>query len=111
MTDSRLPTHIEIGGLIRLVEQEGGFATVLHKGERDAGTILLICCEKGTNAVLYERMPSLEGTRQWTVNREQNPEKPWEFTEYWQKRVNQDRDVWVVELDIANATRFIGIET
>ncbi|RKF19041.1 DUF1491 family protein [Altericroceibacterium spongiae] len=109
--DSRLPTHIEISGLIRAVEEAGGFGTVLHKGERDAGTMLVICCEKGTNACLYDRMPTLEGGREWTMIKSQDTEKPLEFMEYWQKRVHQDPDVWVVELDIANAARFLSNQT
>ena len=39
--DARLPAHIEVFGLIRAVESEGGFGVVLQKGEKDAGTILV----------------------------------------------------------------------
>ena len=45
--DARLPTHVEVSGLIRAVEAAGGFATVLSKGERDAGTIALVALERG----------------------------------------------------------------
>ena len=40
--DARLPAHLEVAGLIRMVEAEGGFASVIAKGERDAGTILIL---------------------------------------------------------------------
>ena len=107
--DSRLPAHIEVSGLIRAVEAAGGFATVIKKGERDAGTILAICCENGTNARLYERMPQLDGTRKWTLTRSEDPENKVEFSVYWQRRHSQDPDTWIVELDIANGERFIDI--
>ena len=42
---------------------QGGFATVLHKGERDAGTILVVITRNGEQSVAYERMPQLDGTR------------------------------------------------
>ena len=107
--DQRLPAHLEIAGLIRAVQQEGGFATVIEKGERDAGTILVICCENGTNARLYERMPQLDGTRKWTLSKEQDPENPMDFSEYWMRRKRQDDDLWILELDVPNGERFIGL--
>lgn len=106
--DARLPAHLEVGGLIRAVDAAGGFATVIKKGERDAGTLLIICCENGTNARAYERMPLADGTRGWVQSRKQDPENPQEFWEYCTRRQGQDDDLWVVELDIANAERFIG---
>ena len=107
--DERLPAHLEVSGLIRAVEAAGGFATVLAKGERDAGTLLIICCENDTNVRLYERMPQFDGTRKWTLSKVQDTENPRDFTEYWQRRRRQDGDLWVVELDIANGERFIGL--
>ena len=107
--DERLPAHLEVSGLIRAVEAAGGFATVLAKGERDAGTLLIICCENDTNVRLYERMPQLDGTRKWVLSKVQDTENPLDFFEYWQRRRRQDGDLWVVELDIANGERFIGL--
>jgi len=107
--DGRLPAHIEIAGLIRAVEAAGGFGTVIAKGERDAGTLLIICCERGENVRLYERMPQVDGSRRWSLSRMQDAENPSEFTDYWQRLKRQDDDLWVVELDIADGERFIGL--
>lgn len=107
--EPRVPAHIEVSGLIRAVEAAGGFATVIAKGERDAGTLLVICCENGTNARLYERMPQLDGTRAWALSRSEDPDNKGDFLDYWQRRKRQDADLWVIELDIANAERFIGL--
>ena len=107
MADSRLPAHLEIAAIIRLVEARGGFATVLAKGERDAGTILLVTIENGTNAQLYERMPQLDGTREWTLSRTQDPEKPNDFSDYLDRRRAQDSDVWIIEADIADGAQFV----
>jgi len=109
--DDRLPAHLEISGLIRAVDVAGGFATIIAKGERDAGTILVICCENGANARLYERMPQLDGTREWTLAKAQDPQNPADFAEYCERRKQQDRDLWIVELDIAHAERFIGLDS
>jgi hypothetical protein len=107
--DARLPAHIEVNGLIRAVEAAGGFATVIAKGEREAGTILVICCESGGPARAFERMPHPDGSRTWTLSRSQNIENSAEFAEYLERRANQDDDLWIVELDVADGERFIGL--
>ncbi len=107
--NDRLPAHLEVSGLIRAVQAEGGFGTVIAKGERDAGTLLVICCENGTNSRLYERMPQLDGTRKWVLSKAHDTEKPYDFSEYCDRRKRQDSDLWIVELDIADAERFIQL--
>lgn len=107
MSDSRLPAHLEISALIRLAEAQGGFATILAKGERDAGTIALVTIKNGANGQFYERMPQLDGTRSWTVTRAQDPDNPQNFSEYVSRRSAQDRDLWILEVDVADATRFV----
>lgn len=106
--EPRLPAHLEVSGLIRAVEAAGGFAAVVARGERDAGTLLVVCCEKGGPAVAYERMPQPDGTRAWTVSKRQDVENPREFWEYCDRRKEQDPDLWIVELDIADAERFVA---
>lgn len=105
----RLPAHLEVGGLIRLAQAEGGFASVLHKGERDAGTILLVITERGINPRLFERLPHADGTRGWSANSTQSTESKDEFDAYLARRQTQDPDLWIVELDIANGERLIGL--
>lgn len=105
----RLPTHLEIAGMIRLVESNGGTAMVLAKGERDAGTVLLVTMFRGQDSKLYERMPQLDGTRPFVVTKSEDIEKPGEFSEYIARRRLQDPDVWVLEVDIDEAERFVAL--
>ena len=105
--DARIPAHLEVTGLLRAVGAAGGFATVIAKGERDAGTILITCCENGKNCRAYERMPRPDGTRGWSLAKAENPENLQEFADYLDRRRRQDRDLWIVELDIPDAERFI----
>ena len=106
--DARLPAHVEVSGLIRAVESAGGFAMVLQKGERDAGTILVLSTQNGRNTRLWERMPQLDGSRKFSCTREQDDENPREIDEYVGKRRRSDPDCWVIELDIENAERFVA---
>jgi hypothetical protein len=110
MSEGRLPAHIEVTGLIRAAEAAGGFGMVLAKGERDAGTLLVICCHSGTQARAYERMPQADGTRKWSLAKQQDVENPHDFSEFCDRRKRQDSDLWIVELDAANAERLIGLE-
>jgi hypothetical protein len=107
--DARLPAHLEAASLIRRTQAEGGFATVLQRGEREAGTILLVLCENGTNSRAYERMPDAEGTRNWHLSRLEDVENKDDFSQYVARRMSQDSDIWVIELDIAQAERLIGL--
>ena len=91
-----------------MVEAAGGFAMVTARGEKDAGTILILTIYRGENAVLFERMPQLDGSRPFIAAKQQNPEKPQEIYEYLEKRKRQDPDVWVLEADIADGAQFIA---
>ncbi|MDB5724729.1 MAG: hypothetical protein JWQ16_1483 [Novosphingobium sp.] len=106
--ETRLPAHLEVAGLIRSVQGEGGFAAVLAKGEREAGTILVVTTQNGRNSRVFERMPQLDGTRNWSCSKQQDTEAPQDFSDYLERRKYQDPDLWIVELDIVNAERFIG---
>ena len=109
MSDARLPAHLEVASLIRLAESLGGFATVLAKGERDGGTILIAIMCRGGPAQLYERMPGLDGSRSFVATKSQDSENPAEFSEYLDRRRRQDPDLWILEVDIDAAERFTAI--
>ncbi|MEM1053542.1 MAG: DUF1491 family protein, partial [Pseudomonadota bacterium] len=64
---------------------------------------------RGSDARLYERMPQLDGTRPFVLTKSQNTEKKSEFDEYIARRYSQDPDTWVLEVDIADPTRFIEL--
>ncbi len=107
--EARLPAHLEVSALIRQVQSEGGFGMVLQRGERDAGTILVVLIERGRPARLYERMPSLDGTRAWHCSRRAEDERDSAFSDYVERRGRQDPDTWLVELDIVQGERIIGL--
>ncbi|WP_374407260.1 DUF1491 family protein [Pelagerythrobacter sp.] len=108
MSDGRLPAHLEVAAILRLAESQGGFATVIEKGERDAGTILVVTMFRGENAVLFERMPQSDGTRAFVLAKSQDTENQMEFSEYLERRKRQDGDIWILEVDVADAERFVA---
>lgn len=107
--DARLPAHLEVSALIRAAETAGGFGMVIQKGERDAGTILVVLLENGRDGRAYERMPQVDGSRIWTCTKRAESEDSRAFSDYVQRRGAQDPDLWVIELDTARPERLIGI--
>ena len=112
--EARLAAHVEVAGLIRRVQAEGGFAMVLHKGEQDAGTLMVVLRQGREPPRCFERMPSLDGNRTWqdTGPRGDDDREAGESSAvdaYLEKRGRQDPDLWIVELDIADGERFIGL--
>ena len=105
--DARLPTHIEVSGLIRQAQAAGGFATVLQSGERDAGTLGILTTHSGKNTMFWERMPQLDGTRRFQATKLQDTENTTDFDEYIRRRMDQDPDLWILELDGPEMERLI----
>ena len=107
MTDSRLPAHLEVSALMRATESAGGFAMVLNKGERDAGTILVVIVDKQGLGQLFERLPQVDGSRSWTSTKSQTAEDKHDFNDYLARRGASDPDLWIVELTIPDGERLI----
>lgn len=107
--EPRLPAQLEVSALIRQVQAAGGFSMVLSKGEPDAGTILVVLTQGGRGGRAYERMPSMDGARTWHCAKRQEAGAEREFDEYVARRGQRDPDLWVVELDVADGERLIGV--
>lgn len=108
---ARLPAAIEASALIRLAEANGGFGMVLQKGDPDSGSIIVVIIENQglgeTNGRLFERLPRPDGTRGWSLARVQDTQEKGEFDAYLARRMAQDRDLWVIELAIADGEQFV----
>lgn len=104
-----MPAALEVSALTRQVAAAGGFAMVLAKGEPDSGSILAVLLERGADARAYERMPLANGERAWTLAKREDRLDPQAFTEYLHRRRSQDSDLWIIELDVPQGERFIGL--
>ncbi len=103
---TRLPTHLLVSALIRRVGDAGGHATVLGRGDRDGGMVLILASERGGNLRFLERGYDLAGKEALVPTGPASIAEDREATEYWQRRRSFDPDLWVVEVDIASAERF-----
>lgn len=102
----RLTSAMLVSALIRRVQAEGGFATVLHKGDADAGAILIECADRGQPQLTLEQATGLDGRLTWRLVADRTGGDVADHAERLQKRLRLDPDLWIVELDIAEAERF-----
>lgn len=109
MIEPRLSAEMKVQILLRLVSQNGGFGAVLKKGDRISGAILIQCLEKGANPKLLENMPSLDGSPNWQKIWPQDTDNNKELTSYIAQRFRFDPDMWLIELDVPEAERFIAL--
>lgn len=103
----QLATKIRATALLRVVQHAGGNATVIKRGDPDSGEILILCAEKGQITALFERGQSVRGECEWVPVKAQVIDNKEEIDKYLARRMGFDPDIWVIELDIPNAARFI----
>jgi hypothetical protein len=107
MTTPRLASATLASALIRLAEIAGGFAAVVRKGDAMSGQLLLQCLEKGQFSGLYERLLDPSGAYEWARCGPEDIENKEEVQGYLDRRLSRDPDLWIVELDVPDVTRFI----
>lgn len=105
---SRLPTHVEVGGILRRIAAGGDFATVIRKGDEERGSLMLIVTSRGRHIAMFERLLDLDGNYRWQGVGPGESAGSAETGDFLAKRARFDDDSWVIELDIAEPERFIA---
>ena len=111
MSDRRLPAKLEVSGLVRQIESDGGFAAIVHKGDPEGGSLLLIVASRGRHVACLERILGVSGDYEWLATRPGDSSGSLDLPAFLAKRRRFDPDLWVVELDIADPERFIAETT
>jgi hypothetical protein len=52
---------VEVAGLLRRISADGGFATVMRKGDPERGSLLLFVSSRRRHVASLERVLNLEG--------------------------------------------------
>lgn len=99
----RATSLLLVQALIRRTHAAGGFAVVLHKGDAVAGAILVQVRGAGQQICLFERMPDFSRGYQLSPAATSSWGKEDEITQYLDRRLRSDPDIWIIELDVANA--------
>ena len=104
--EPRIAASILVNALIRLAEAQGGFGSVLAKGDPNAGAVAVLLVERGANPRLFERLLQPDGHYGWQEATQPSLGKPGDLTALIERRRRFDPDLWLIELDIASAERF-----
>lgn len=95
-----------VSAMIRRVQSAGGFAAVLQRGDDQAGAIWVECADRGQTQLLLERSTGFGGQDQWRIADNEPDADAERYRERMDRRRRSDPDLWIVELDIADAARF-----
>ena len=99
---ARLASGVTVAALLRQVAAEGGFGTVLHRGDATAGSIAIVTRDRGETRVL-QRVMAASGDYEW------REAAAADSVDGWIERARRhDPDLWIIELDIPDAARFVA---
>lgn len=99
---AQLKTGLWVDALIRRAHAQGAFACVVERGDRDAGSVLVIQ-RQGDNQSLYTPERNMAGERVWRCEL-MSPEK---LAVMLRSRRDFDPDLIVVEIEDAQGRHFI----
>ncbi|WP_310498587.1 DUF1491 family protein [Sandarakinorhabdus sp.] len=98
----RLASGIKISALLRGVAAAGGFGVVVARGDDTAGAIAIVTRERGETALIAP-MPASSGGHEWVVLARDESVSDW-----IERARRRDPDLWIIELDIPDAARFVA---
>ncbi|SEH16027.1 hypothetical protein SAMN05428974_1594 [Sphingopyxis sp. YR583] len=105
---TRLKSRFLVDLLLRRTEAAGGFAAVLASGDENSGIILVQCSERGEPGPLLERRFSPTGHYIWEAVGPTDPKDGESRANYQDRRRKADPDLWLIELDIADAPQLVA---
>ena len=108
MSDTRLPAGLEAAAIRRSIEALGGHAMVLHKGDPDRGQLILMVSDRGVHHAILERTLQAGGDYRWTRRESARETDPSALEKFVRDRTRFDPDLWLIELDVPDAERFIA---
>ena len=107
MDDPRLKTGLWVKSQIRLCDIHSIPAVVVHRGDSDAGAVLLKINRLEDGCEVFTRFRGLDGESGWLRGTGSVDEG--EADDYVRRQINRDPDVWVIEIeDPKNRYRFDG---
>lgn len=102
---ARLTSQVRVQALLRRVHGAGGSAMIRARGDATAGAVLVLAAERGAGWRCLETGLDARGEAAVILTGPTDADEP-ALEAYWQRRRRNDPDLWVVEVDIADAERF-----
>lgn len=95
----KLKAHLRVQALIRAYDLHTTPCMVLHKGDPDAGTILVKLTPLDGTAIVFTETRDMDGNPAWRRGSGDTPVPEGEADAYIAKQRDIDRDVWVLEVE------------
>ena len=105
MSEPRLAAGVEASALLAQARNLGGFGTVLRRGDAERGSLLLVLAERGMARYLLQRLLQRDGGYGWESQEIADSES---LERILAKARDRDPDLWLIELDVPSAERFIA---
>ncbi len=90
--------------LLRRAEMAGAFAVIVHKGDPDAGAVIVKVRTPDGQAVLYRAIRGMDGVRRWLP---QGPDDEAVIDATIVKGRAHDPDLWVIEIEDRQGRHFL----
>ncbi|GAK34895.1 hypothetical protein JCM17846_00440 [Iodidimonas nitroreducens] len=99
MLQPRLKAELWVKAHIRRCQVAGLDAFLRHRGDRDAGTVLLKINGLGRGSMLLEPIIAMDGGRAWMKSSGPRPADDALIEGMIEKRLQRDSDLWVLEIE------------
>jgi hypothetical protein len=106
----RLTAALLVSALVRRTQQAGGNAAILARGGK-IGAILVVCLDRGRRSAVLERLLSIDGSYRWQAVGPDSESDETEVASWLDRRRARDPDLWIIELDVPDAQRFVAETT
>jgi hypothetical protein len=83
----------------------------MRKGDRERGSLLMFVSSRGVHVAGLERVLNPDGSYGWQRVGPADSASSTEIRDFLVRRARFDEDCWAIELDIADAERFIAETT
>ena len=101
---ARVKSEIAASALIRRAQVGGAYATVIRRGDNDAGALHVMLRTLDGLARLYTPIRNMEGDPAWLVTA---PSPEGEIDLRLNKLIDRDPDIWIVEIEDRDARHFL----
>ncbi len=98
MSEARVKAAIWVQAALRLGNASGRYGAVLHRGDEDAGGVLVVLRGKGGLAVLSQTRDR-DGALAWLRATGAAPVEQAAADAYVARQLGFDRDLWVLEFE------------
>lgn len=99
MEEARLKTGIWIKAMLRQAGQTGNPGMVLHRGDDDAGSVLIVLLGREGRLCVLAPTRTPDGRRAWFRATGEAAVDQASVDAYVARQVDRDPDIWVVEFD------------